>query len=100
MHVHNVYFWLDDGLTGHELASFQEGLAALIQDPAVHAGFFGPPAETCRDVVDRSYSFGLVLVFEDQAAHDVYQTGSVHLRFVADHAAKWTRALVYDMQTG
>jgi hypothetical protein len=66
MHVHNVYFWLKDGLESQALAAFAKGLNALTHDPAVKSGYYGKPAGTHRDVVENSYTYGLVLAFDDQ----------------------------------
>ena len=33
MHIHNVYFWLKDGLDDEALASFEQCLDALAHDP-------------------------------------------------------------------
>lgn len=97
MHIHNVYFWLMDGLDDQTLTSFEQGLNSLANDPAVKYGHFGKPADTHRDVVENSYSYGLVLVFDDMTAHDRYQIGAVHQKFVDDHASKWERVVVYDI---
>lgn len=100
MHVHNVYFWLRQDLDRQELAAFEEGLEALAQDPAVQTAYFGKPADTRRGVVDSSYSYGLVLAFENRAGHDRYQAGPAHLKFLEEHTSKWERVLVYDIQSG
>ena len=100
MHVHNVYFWFKDDLDSQAPAAFEKGLKKLAQDSNVVSGYYGRPADTHRDVVENTYSYGLVFVFEDLAAHDRYQAGAVHLRFVEDHASKWEKVVVYDIQTG
>lgn len=97
MHIHNVYFWLTDGLEASDIAAFEKGVASLCKDSAVQLGWYGPPAKTDRDVIENSYSYGMVLVFENLAAHDQYQVGAVHLKFVADHSAKWDRVVVHDV---
>jgi hypothetical protein len=33
------------------------------------------------------------------AAHDRYQVGEAHQKFMADHAAKWEKVVVYDIET-
>ena len=97
MHVHNVFFWLKSSQTAQDRAAFEEGLKSLFDDPGVRHGFFGPPADTHRNVVDRSYTYGLTLIFDDVAGHDAYQAGPVHQKFLADHDKKWQRALVFDI---
>ena len=96
MHVHSVYFWLNYTAPSLE---FESGLDSLTQDPNVIAGYFGRPASTDRDVIDSSYSYGLVLVFEDRAAHDAYQEGAAHLTFLDDHLARWDKVVVHDIDT-
>jgi hypothetical protein len=99
MHVHNVYFWLKNDINQQSSLSFEAGLNSLTKDPAVTSGYFGTPADTDRDVVDSSYSYGLVLVFKNKAAHDQYQEGAVHAKFLEAHASKWEKVLVYDVRT-
>jgi hypothetical protein len=99
MHIHNVYFWLENNLDSQALASFEQGLNNLAHDPAVKSGYFGKPADTHRDVVENSYSYGLVLIFDNIAAHDQYQVGEVHQKFIADHGAKWEKVVVHDIET-
>lgn len=99
MHIHTVYFWLQDDLDKSDRAAFAEGLATLCADPTATQGYFGVPANANRDVVDNSYSYALVLLFQDTGKHDQYQVGAIHDRFLAAHAAKWTRVQVYDAIT-
>jgi hypothetical protein len=99
MHVHNVYFWLKQDVDSEAVAAFEQGLVELAKDPEIRSGHFGPPANTERDVVDNSYAFGLVFLFDDLAAHDRYQAGEIHQQFVEAHLSKWERVVVYDIQT-
>jgi hypothetical protein len=99
MHIHNVYFWLKDDLGNQERINFEGGLKTLTNDPAVKSGLYGKPADTQRDVVENTYSYGLTLLFDDLAAQDRYQAGAVHLQFVEDHASKWEKVMVYDIDT-
>ena len=98
MHIHNVYFWLADGLSEDDLAAFEQGLDSLTKDPAAIGGHYGRPADIHREVVERSYTYGLVVIFEDMAAHDAYQESEVHLKFLREHRSKWTKLVVYDIE--
>jgi hypothetical protein len=98
MHIHNVYFWLKNDLDSRALATFEQGLNALTNDPCVKSGYYGQPANTHREVVENTYSYGLVLIFDGLAAHDQYQAGTAHLKFVEEHAAKWEKVVVHDIQ--
>lgn len=99
MHIHNVYFWLSDDQDDKSLLEFEEGLTGLSDDANVISGYHGKPADTGqRDVVDNSYTYGLVLVFEDKAGHDRYQDGAAHHRFLDANMKKWERVLVFDIE--
>ena len=99
MHSHNVYFWLKDGLSNSALDEFEKGLDTLKKTTMVLSGYYGKPANTNRSVVDNSYSYGLSLLFKDTADHNLYQADPIHLAFVDKNATKWTRVLVYDIET-
>ncbi|MBT4644694.1 MAG: Dabb family protein [Deltaproteobacteria bacterium] len=99
MHIHNVFFWLKEGLDPESSKLFEEGLASLTKIPEVASGSFGKPAETERPVIDNTYDYGLILIFESIADHDQYQDGVIHLEFLAKHAAKWGKVQVYDIET-
>ena len=96
MFVHAVYFWLRDDLTADERARYDAGVASLLGIPQVRHGWAGVPADTDRPVIDRSYSVGLVMAFDDEAAHDAYQVHPVHDRFREACAGYWTRVQIYD----
>jgi hypothetical protein len=56
----------------------------------------GKPADTNRDVIDRSYAVSWMLVFDNAADQASYQTDPVHLKFIADCSMLWNKVVVYD----
>jgi len=52
--------------------------------------------EFTRPVNDHDYSVGLHVVFENKAAHDVYQTHERHLAFIEENKGNWKRVRVFD----
>jgi hypothetical protein len=96
MFVHAVYFWLRPGLTAAEEAQFDAGVRSLTTIAGVRHGYIGVPASTDRPVIERSYSRALVLVFDDEAMHDAYQSHPVHDRFRAECHDLWTSVRIYD----
>jgi hypothetical protein len=56
----------------------------------------GQPAVTNRDVIDRSFGAYWLAIFDHQAEQDSYQTDPIHLKFVEECSAFWTRVIVYD----
>jgi hypothetical protein len=96
MFTHCVFFWLKLSLPAEETAVFERGLRSLIGTPGVIDGSIGVPAPTVRSVVERSYSYGLVLRFKDKAAHDAYQVHPIHDQFHNRCQPMWTNVVVYD----
>jgi hypothetical protein len=97
MLVHSVYFWLRDDLTAAEHERFVEGLNALLTIESIHHGHAGMPATTNRPVIDRSYSYGLIVFFEDRAGHDAYQDDPIHDRFRDACGDLWRDVKIYDI---
>jgi hypothetical protein len=50
-------------------------------------------------VVETTYSYGLILVFDDVAAEGRYQNTPVHVKFLEDHKPMFERVVVYDVQS-
>jgi Stress responsive A/B Barrel Domain len=94
--VHNVFFWLKKDISEADKKAFLEGVNSLRNIAMVKSCYIGPPASTeKRDVVDNSFSYALLLHFDDAAAELAYQVDPIHSKFVADHKDKWTK-VVYD----
>ena len=100
MFVHCVFFWLKDDLTPDEVRQFEAGARSLTTIGSVRHGFLGPPAATDRPIIDRSYSYGLVVVFDGKAEHDAYQEDPVHDRFRETCSGFWQKVQIYDVLDG
>jgi hypothetical protein len=98
MHSHNVYFWLKEGLSNSNLLEFEKGLDSLMMTRLVISGSYGKPADTHREVVENTYTYGLSLQFKDTEDHNHYQADPIHLAFVEKHSAKWIRVKVFDVE--
>ena len=49
-----------------------------------------------RPVNDHDFSVALHVVFENKAAHDVYQTHERHVAYIEENKANWKRVRVFD----
>lgn len=96
MFVHSVYFWLRDDLTAEQRETFLQGARSLTTIRSARYGWLGAPADTDRPIIERSYSYALTMVFDDEAAHEEYQVDEVHDRFREQCGSFWTRVLIYD----
>ncbi len=99
MFVHHVFFWIKDDLTSDALTRFENGVKTLPSIDPVKFGDIGKPAGTNRVVIERSYSYSLLLVFENKAAHDEYQIHHIHKKFIADCSDLWSKVLIYDSES-
>ena len=98
MFVHSVYFWLKPGITNAEEEEFLGGVESLTRIRTVRYGWCGKPAATDRPVIDRTYSYGLVVAFDDAPGHDAYQIDPVHSAF-RDLQHLWTQVRIYDFSS-
>ena len=97
MLVHSVYFWLRSDLGSDDQEKFWSKVRSLVAIDGVRHGWVGIPAETeDRPIIDKSYTCALVLVFDDLAGHDSYQTDPVHDDFRNGCAGFWSKIQIYD----
>lgn len=96
MLVHSVYFWLKDDLDDETRAAFLRGLESLRGIETVRDLHIGTASDTHRPVIDRSYTFGLVVTFDDIGGHDVYQDHDLHKAFLEQFSSCWTNVVIYD----
>jgi hypothetical protein len=97
MFTHVVFFWLKPGTSEAARQQTIDGCNEyLARIPGVRHLWAGKPAMTPRDVVDNSYQVGLCVVFDDRAAHDLYQEHPLHKEFIEKNKMHWQRVQVYD----
>jgi glyoxylate carboligase len=97
MMIHSVYFWLKPELSAAQRETFKRGLDSLGAISTVDKIYIGVPAATPRrPLIDSSYSYALVLLFKDLAAHDAYQIDPIHVAFNNSCRELWARVQIYD----
>ena len=94
--IHHVYFWLKNPDSKEDLQALLEGLRKLSKIDYIKMFHIGKPADTNRDVIDRTYAVSWMLVFKDNADEERYQTDPIHLTFVDTCKHLWERVKVYD----
>ncbi len=96
MFVHHVFFWLNDPENEKKNAHFEEELEALIKISNISKAYLGKPAHTPREVVDNTYQYSLLLMFDNKEQHDIYQDHEAHHVFINNCKQYWTRVQIYD----
>lgn len=98
MIAHHVLFWLKADTTETQKANFRKGLDSLEHIEVVQYFHIGTPAPIERAVVDTTYTFSLVLFFEDLAGHDVYQSHPIHQAFLDEFRILFEKVIIYDAE--
>ena len=97
--LHHVYFWLKESGNEEHKQQLIEGLKKLSKVNTIKEFHIGQPANTNREVIERGYSVSWLLLFENAADQDSYQTDPVHLNFVDECKHLWSKVVVYDSIT-
>ena len=58
--------------------------------------YIGTPAGTDRSVVDNSYTYSLIVSFENKEQHDLYQEDPIHKQFIANAGHLWEKVQIFD----
>jgi hypothetical protein len=96
MFVHHVYFWLKNPGSSEDKAQLVDGLKKLSVVETIDSFHIGQPAETNREVIDRSYAVSWLLLFRNKADQDIYQVHPLHLKFIEECSHLWQKVVVYD----
>lgn len=95
--AHNVYFTLHDSTPANRDKLIQACKKYLTGHPGTVFFAVGALAqELQRPVNDRGFDVSLHIVFQDQAAHDVYQDAPRHHQFVEENKPDWKTVRVFD----
>jgi Stress responsive A/B Barrel Domain len=98
MFVHHVFFWMAPDATDTQRAQLAAGIRSLEGIESLKMSHLGVPADTDRPVIDRTYAFSWLTVFEDAAGEKDYQVHPAHLKFIEENKHLWTRVLIYDSE--
>jgi hypothetical protein len=98
MLTHHVLFWLKADTTEEQKKAFKQSLASLEKVETVKSIYIGTPAPIERGVVDTTYTFSLLTLFDELAGHDVYQTHPLHLAFLDEFRPLFEKVIIYDSQ--
>lgn len=99
MLAHTVIFWLKDSLSDDQRNSFREGLESLKGIPHAKTICTGAPAGTGdRPIIDKTYSFGLTVLFDSMEDHDKYQVHPLHQAFLKKFVSLCSKITVFDFE--
>ncbi len=94
--IHHVFFWLKNPESMKDKAKLIDGLQKLSAVNTIKDFHIGEPANTDREVIERTYSISWCVLFASAADQEIYQTDPIHLEFIEKCAHLWSRVLVFD----
>jgi hypothetical protein len=98
MIAHHVLFWLKTDITADQKLAFRKSLQTLENIESIKTLHIGTPAPIERAVVDVTYTFSLILFFEDLAGHDIYQVHPSHKAFLDEFRVYFDKVVIYDAE--
>ncbi len=96
MFVHHVFFWLKEPGNKEAMEKCRRELDRLVTIETIRYKHVGVAAPTDREVIDNTYQFSLLVIFDDEKGHDVYQEHQKHKVFIEECSQLWERVVVYD----
>jgi hypothetical protein len=95
--VHYVLFWLREDLTEQEVKDFENFFKELTRIPDIKSLSYGRAAATHpRPVVDNSFTYNLIVVFDSLKEVGVYENHPIHLEAIKNYSHLWTKVVVHD----
>lgn len=96
--VHSAYFWFKEDATQAQIDAFIADSEKLRDIKTVKGFFAGKPANTDRPVIENTYDYAVVFLFEDFEAQEYYQQDQIHLDLIENHSSIWERVMVTDIE--
>lgn len=95
--MHHVFFWLKEPKNQEHREQFENALNALLKVETIKVSHVGIPAATEeRGVVDNTYTYSYMVMFDTLEDQFVYQKHPIHLKFIEENSHLWNKVVVYD----
>ncbi len=95
--VHHVFFWLKEPKNEAHRKQFEKAMEALLKVETITMSHVGKPAATEeRGVVDNSYTYSYLVMFDTLEDQLIYQKHPLHLKFIEENSYLWDKVVVYD----
>lgn len=95
--MHHVFFWLKEPDNKEHRKQFEQAMEALLKVETITMSHVGIPAATEeRGVVDNSYTYSYMVLFDTLEDQLIYQTHPIHLKFIEENSDLWNKVVVYD----
>jgi len=96
---HVVLFYLKNPGNQAEREQFETSLNTFVKNSQhVKSAHLGTPAATDRAVIDKSYTYIMILTFSSKEEQDKYQDEAGHKQFIGESEHLWEKVVVYDSE--
>lgn len=95
--MHHVFFWLKEPKNPAHRKQFEKAMEDLLKVETIKVSHVGIPAATEeRGVVDNTYTYSYMVMFNTLEDQLVYQKHPLHLKFIEENSDLWNKVVVYD----
>ena len=95
--MHHVFFWLKEPENKSHRKQFEKAMDDLLKVETIKMSHIGIPAATEeRGVVENSYTYSYMVLFDSLDDQNNYQKHPLHLKFIKDNSHLWNKVVVYD----
>ncbi len=95
--MHHVFFWLKEPENKAHRKQFEKAMNDLLKVETIKVSHVGIPAATEeRGVVENSYTYSYMVMFDSLDDQNIYQKHPLHLKFIEENSHLWNKVVVYD----
>lgn len=95
--MHHVFFWLKEAGNKAHREQFEMAMNDLLKVETIKMSHVGIPAATEeRGVVDNTYTYSYMVMFDSLEDQNIYQKHPFHLKFIEENSHLWSKVVVYD----
>jgi len=95
--MHHVFFWLKEPENKAHWKQFEKAMNDLLKVETIKMSHIGIPAATEeRGVVENSYTYSYMVMFDSLNDQNIYQKHPLHLKFIEENSHLWNKVVVYD----
>jgi hypothetical protein len=94
--VHHVLFYTPATASAADKEALLAGLHSLRGIPSIRMAHIGTPAATDRAVIERTYTYSWLCLFQSAADEEDYQRHTIHDEFRNTYARYWEKVVIYD----
>jgi hypothetical protein len=98
--IHHVLFWAKNPGNEAEKSQLLKALKSLGTLPMIQSAHVGKPiiTEFDKPVTEGSYTFSVVLIFENAEKENEYLHHPLHIKFIEENKHLWGKVQVVDSQ--